>query len=366
MFCALNQLNIHMEPLFRVHANSRSKTKHLLKLKAWTEDRVADIDWPSHTPTQTFGVTTPTPTLTITNVPTNTPTVTSTPTLTPTTSLGLTPTPTLTVTQEAAFPTPTTTRQVTPTPTITVTQTQTLTPNNTPTVTPTQTVTRTQTPTHTTTRTQTATPTISVTCTTSQTTPTPTPEATATQTPTHSYTPTCTPTITRTATQQATATATPTITRSPTQTPTQTPTVTPTQSVTPTPTPTKNVAPLNITLSIVPDSENTLSNPDGTGFTYLSWNTTATGGTQPYTYVYTIDTNNTCAGKIHNSPYDTDVVVGLDNSAGTCATSATYALDVRVTDAIGRTAYARVEGTLFIPLYSEALPEVTPTASGLV
>jgi hypothetical protein len=99
----------------------------------------------------------------------------------------------------------------------------------------------------------------------------------------------------------------------------------------------------------------------------LSWNTTATGGTQPYTYEYTIDTSNPCAGKIHNSPYDTDVIVGLDNSSGTCATTATYALDVKVTDAIGRTAYARDTGTLYIPPYSEpeVPPEVTPTASAV-
>jgi hypothetical protein len=161
--------------------------------------------------------------------PTYSPTPTPTPTVTPTTSPRPTPTPTATITS-----TPTQTPTQTPTPTLTRTPL----PTVTPTVTPTSTVTPTVTPTNTPTRTPTQTPAPTTSATPTQTptqTPGASPTPTNTPTPTISTTPTNTPTPSVTRTPKPTKTPQPTMTPTPSITPTRTP------PPTPTPTPTRDI-----------------------------------------------------------------------------------------------------------------------------
>ncbi len=154
----------------------------------------------SSAPTYCSGVSTVTPTFTVTQTPTHT--ATSTTTNTPTSTGTSTPTETATNT---ATSTPQPAPTETDTPTVIPTETET--PTETPTATPTETGTSTETPTETPTETGTPTSTVTV---------TPTALPSATPTPTLTWTPTATALPSATPTPSLTPTFTPTVPRAPT------------------------------------------------------------------------------------------------------------------------------------------------------
>ncbi len=210
----------------------------------------------------------PTPTPTVTLMPTNTPT----PTPTATALATSTPTPTIAPTQAVTntpIPAPTFTPTLavtnTPTPTSTFTSTPpvTNTPTPTPIFTPTLAVTNSPTPTPTLAVTNTPTPTPTLTSTLASTN-TPTPTLTLTSTLASTNTPTPTPTLTSTlaSTNTPTPTLTFTSTLAVTNTPVPIPTFTPTLVVTDTPTPTPtSISGQSLTFIPVADTYVDSSNP---------------------------------------------------------------------------------------------------------